>query len=157
MSEALIREFYDAFAQRDADRMAACYHPEVTFSDPVFGELHGDQARGMWRMLCERGKDLQVEASDIWAEGDRGGAHWDARYTFAQSGRPVLNRIDATFRFRDGLIVRHDDTFDMRKWAGQAMGLPGKLLGGTPFFRKKVSDRARKSLEVYLSKRSGDA
>ena len=35
--------------------MADCYHPDVHFSDPVFPSLKGDEARGMWRMLCERG------------------------------------------------------------------------------------------------------
>ena len=34
--EALIREFYGAFARRDAEAMARCYHAEVFFSDPVF-------------------------------------------------------------------------------------------------------------------------
>ncbi|MFY8063069.1 MAG: nuclear transport factor 2 family protein, partial [Usitatibacteraceae bacterium] len=35
-NEQCIRRFYAAFANRDADGMAACYHPEIAFSDPAF-------------------------------------------------------------------------------------------------------------------------
>ena len=61
----LIARFYTAFGHRDAAGMAACYHPEVQFSDEVFPDLRGDRATAMWRMLCERGKDLRVKFVDI--------------------------------------------------------------------------------------------
>ena len=150
-NEDLIHTFYGSFSKRDAAGMNACYHPDVTFSDPVFGTLHGDRAKAMWQMLCARGTDLKIEYSKVWAAGDRGGAHWDASYVF--NSREVLNRIDATFVFRDGAIVRHDDDFDLRGWAGQALGLPGKVLGGTPFFRRKIRATALKGLDAYLSRR----
>src|SRR5947207_613457 len=105
--EALIQRFYAALHRHDAADMIACYHPEVEFSDPVFRDLKGNKARAMWQMLCERGKDLEVVASDIHADDATGRAHWDAHYTFSQTGREVLNRIDARFEFRDGLISRH--------------------------------------------------
>ncbi len=59
----IIESFYTAFQHRDYAEMIACYHPEVHFSDPVFPNLHGKQAKAMWHMLCERGKDLQVTFS----------------------------------------------------------------------------------------------
>ena len=40
---ALIERFYEAFQRRDVDAMAACYAPDVTFSDPVFVGLHGGE------------------------------------------------------------------------------------------------------------------
>src|SRR5215213_2882806 len=100
---ALIERFYTAFAARDAAGMQACYHPDVVFSDAAFGELRGAEAGAMWAMLLERGKDLRVTFSGVHADDAQGGAHWDADYTFSQSGRPVHNRIDAEFAFRDGL------------------------------------------------------
>ena len=39
----VIKRFYDAFARRDGDAMASCYHEDVVFSDPAFGVLHGKQ------------------------------------------------------------------------------------------------------------------
>lgn len=150
---ALIERFYAAFAARDAAGMKACYHPEIVFSDPAFGELRGAQAGAMWTMLLERGKDLQVTASGIHADDERGRAHWDARYTFSQTGRSVLNRIDAEFAFRDGLIVRHTDTFDFWTWSRQALGPAGLLLGWTPLLRNKVRATARAGLEKYMAAR----
>ena len=150
---ALIERFYRAFQQRDAATMASCYHPDVRFSDPVFPELQGAHAGNMWKMLCERGKDLKVEFSNVRADDSAGGAHWDAWYTFATTGRPVLNRIDAEFAFKDGKIVRHTDRFDFHKWAGRALGTPGKLLGWTPFLKNKVRGMAAKGLAEFEARR----
>jgi ketosteroid isomerase-like protein len=152
---ALIHAFYEAFARRDADAMIAVYHPDVTFCDPAFGELDAVRVRGMWRMLCERGKDLQLEHSGVAAEGDEGRAHWEARYTFAATGRKVHNVIDATFRFADGKILRHVDVFDFWRWSRQALGLPGTLLGWTPMIRTKVRATANAQLTAWLAKRGG--
>lgn len=147
---ALIHRFYDSFAALDAAGMRACYHPDVVFSDPAFGELRGAQAGAMWEMLCARARDLEVSASGVEADDQRGRAHWEARYTFGQTGRPVHNRIDAEFEFRDGLIIRHTDTFDFYAWARQALGPAGLLLGWTPIIQNKVRSMARAGLEKYM-------
>lgn len=147
----VIARFYRAFQRRDAAGMTACYHREVHFSDPVFPDLRGDRARAMWEMLCARAKDLKIEFRDITADSVRGAAHWEAWYPFSGSGRRVHNVIDATFEFRDGLIVRHIDRFDLHRWAGQAMGLPGRLLGGTAFMQNVIRRKAAGSLEGYVA------
>lgn len=149
-NSALIERFYDAFGRRDGEGMVACYHRDVTFSDDVFGELDGAQVRGMWRMFCETGTDLRVQASEITADDRAGSARWDAWYTFSATGRKVHNVISARFTFEDGLIRRHDDSFSFPRWAGQALGIPGKLFGRLPFLRKAVRARAHKTLEEYL-------
>jgi ketosteroid isomerase-like protein len=147
---ALIGRFYDAFARHDGDAMVACYHPSVEFSDDVFGDLTSLEAAGMWRMFCETGTDLRVQSSDVRADDRRGSARWDAWYTFAATGRPVHNVIQARFEFADGLIRRHTDSFSFPRWAGQALGTPGKLFGRTPFLRRAVRRRARKTLGNYI-------
>jgi ketosteroid isomerase-like protein len=152
-NEDTIRRFYTAFQQRDAGTMAACYGPDVKFSDPVFTDLRGASAGAMWKMLCERGKDLKIEFRDVRADATTGSAHWEAWYTFSASGRKVHNIIDATFEFRDGKIVSHTDRFDLHRWAGLALGLPGKLLGWTPLLQNKIRAMARKGLDDYQAKR----
>jgi ketosteroid isomerase-like protein len=147
----LIDRFYAAFAKRDWAGMNACYHPEVHFTDEVF-DLHGADAGMMWRMLCTNGKDLTLEHTGVSADASRGQAHWDARYTFSATGRKVLNRIDASFEFRDGLIVRHVDRFDFWAWSRQALGLPGLLLGWSGSLRKKVQATAAKNLAGFGAK-----
>ena len=146
---ATITRFYEAFQRRDAAAMAACYAPDVQFSDPVFPDLRGPQASLMWKMLCERGKDLRLEFRDVRADDATGSAHWEAWYTFSTTGRKVHNVIEASFAFRDGRIARHADRFDLYRWSRQALGPAGALLGWTPLLRNKVRAMAAKGLADY--------
>ncbi len=134
--ESRIHELYAALAALDGDRMAACYAADARFEDPVFGELRGERIGAMWRMLCSSTEEIDVTVSGVAADDEEGRAHWVAVYDFA--GRPVENRIDATFRFADGLIVDHVDDFSFHRWAGQALGWPGRLAGWTPRMQRTV-------------------
>jgi ketosteroid isomerase-like protein len=144
----LLETFYRAFQRRDGAAMTACYAADATFRDPVF-DLRGADVGRMWRMLCERGKDLRLEFSNLQADGDRGSADWQAWYSFSKTGRPVHNIIHAEFEFRDGLIARHVDRFDFWRWSRQALGPAGLVLGWTPFLQGKVRAEARRGLEKY--------
>lgn len=146
----LLETLYRSLAARDAAGMAACYHPEVHFTDPVF-DLRGAEVAAMWRMLCARGEDLRVEFRDVAADEEGGRAHWEATYTFAATGRKVRNSIDASFRFRDGRIVRHADRFDFWRWSRQALGLPGWLLGWSGFLRGSVARTAARGLARHAT------
>jgi len=148
----LIGKFYACFGRRDAAGMADCYHPDVVFSDPVFTLLEGPQASAMWKMLCERGKDLAVSCRDVEADDAAGRAHWDADYTFSKTGRKVHNAIDAAFAFRSGKIIQHTDRFSLWKWAGMALGPTGLLLGWAPPLRAAIRKEAAKSLASYVKK-----
>jgi ketosteroid isomerase-like protein len=149
----LLTDFYSAFQRRDGNAMAACYHPDAEFSDPVFQGLRHAQVTSMWRMFCERGADLKIEFRDVHADDSTGRAHWDAHYTFSQTGRHVLNRIDAAFEFRDGKILRHRDTFDFWRWTRMALGPTGMLLGWTPLVQNKVRTLGMKGLEKYMQEK----
>jgi ketosteroid isomerase-like protein len=148
----LIESFYLAFQKRDGAAMEACYHPDIHFSDPVFPDLRGPRAGGMWRMLTSnKASDATIEFRDIDANDTTGKAHWDARYTWPQTGRKVLNVIDATFEFKDGKIIRHDDSFDLWKWTRMALGPVGYALGWSPIVRNKVRKLAAGRLEAFLA------
>lgn len=129
--------------------MAACYAPDATFQDPVF-RLEGWRIGAMWRMLCERGKDLRLEFRDVVANDDRGSAHWEAWYTFSGTRRPVHNVITAEFRFRDGQILQHVDRFPLHRWAGQALGFRGWLLGWSPPVQRAIRGQAAKALDDFV-------
>ncbi len=152
-NKRLIENFYASLGRRDAEGMVACYADDIEFSDPVFTRLRGEEAKAMWRMLCERGKDLRVEASGIEADETTGRAHWDAFYTFSATGHRVHNSIDARFEIKDGKIVRHTDSFDLRRWAGMALGLKGKLLGWLPPVQGAIRKQADAGLRAYMAKR----
>lgn len=151
-NRALVQRFYDNFARGDAAGMNACYAPDVVFSDPVFGTLHGDRARAMWTMLCSGLVDfaLTYEVADV---GDAvGHVHWIADYTYSATKRRVRNVVDATLTFRDGLIARHDDRFDLWKWSSQALGPSGAILGWTPFVRAKIATMAAARLDAFVAR-----
>jgi ketosteroid isomerase-like protein len=146
----LIERFYGAFARRDAVAMAACYAPDATFADPVF-DLRGSEVGAMWSMLCARGRDLRIEAGGIAADDRQGRAHWEARYTFAATGRPVHNAVDAEFTFDGGLIAAHRDRFAFWRWCSMALGLKGALLGWAPVLRNAVRANARGALDTWIA------
>lgn len=149
---ALITRFYEAFSKRDHATMAACYAEDATFSDPVFPALQGARIGGMWRMLCERGGDLELTFSGVRGTADGGGAHWEATYTFSATGRKVHNVIDATMTIKDGKIVDHVDVFDFYRWSKMALGMPGLILGWTPIVRNKVRGQAGAQLDKFCAK-----
>lgn len=154
-NKALIEKFYESFARADAEGMVSCYAPDVVFTDPAFGELRRDDARNMWRMLIKNSKgNLAVSVDNIEVNETTGSAHWVADYVFSQTGRKVRNNVTARFEFNNGLIVRHTDHFDFWKWTRQALGLPGYLLGWTPFMQNKIQQRARRQLEKYASNKT---
>lgn len=149
----LIDRFYAAFARHDGEAMAACYTADATFADPVFTDLSGKEPGAMWRMLTSRSNDLLVELVDRAAAGDTGSAHWIARYTFRQTGRPVINDVRSTFRFQDGLIAGQRDEFDLYRWTRQALGPMGTVLGWSPIVQGSVRRKARAGLDEYLARK----
>ena len=150
-NKELIEKFYSAFQNKDFETMASCYHDDVIFNDPAFGTLQSDRAKAMWKMLCISSKDLKIEFSEVFADENKGSAHWEADYTFSRTGNIVHNNIDANFDFKDGMIISHTDVFNLRKWAGQAIGFKGKILGGTPFFKKKLQIQTNKLLDRFIN------
>lgn len=146
---ATITWFYEAFQRRDAATMGSCYRDDATFTDPVFGTLDAAGARAMWRMLCGRADDLAITFDGVEADDAGGRAHWQARYTWKETGRLVQNDIQARFRFVDGGIAEHVDTFDLWRWTGMALGLPGTLLGWTPLIQGPVRSGAARALARF--------
>ena len=149
----LVRSLYAALGRRDGEAMARCYAPHGRFKDPAFGELTGEQAGDMWRMLTGRSEDLTVELAEHEADGERGSARWIARYTFTPTGRSVRNEGRASFRFEGGLIAEHVDRFSFYRWSRQALGPTGALFGWTPFLRAAVRRRARRDLARFSARR----
>lgn len=148
-----IADFYAAFAARDGGAMAAHYAPGATFHDPAFGTLSGEEAGDMWRMLTGRAEDLKIELPAHDATDDTGSANWIATYTFAQTGRKVVNDIQATFRFApDGRFAEHVDDFSFHAWSKQALGTAGTLLGWTPILPAMTRRRARGQLAQFRAR-----
>jgi ketosteroid isomerase-like protein len=149
--ESIIETFYSAFAQKDAETMTKCYHDSIVFTDPAFGTLHGERAKNMWKMLCEsqREKEFVIRFDEIQFDQNKGQAAWEAIYFYGKKGRKVHNSIQAKFEFKDGLIIRHTDHFDLWKWSRQALGPVGFILGWAPSFRHKLQAQTKYLLDKF--------
>jgi len=147
--KSIIEKFYTSFAQLDAKGMASCYHENIHFLDPAFGNLRGEEASKMWEMLIKRSKgNLAVTFSDVWAEDGYGGASWTAEYKY--ENRPVINQVKAHFKFSEGKIIEHNDVFNVWIWSRQALGPMGWLLGWTGFVANGIRKKSRKLLEDFI-------
>lgn len=151
-NEQLITKFYTAFQQKDWKTMQACYHQDIEFYDTVFRNLKGKHAGAMWHMLLSGSKDLELTFDGIEADENVGKAHWIATYTFGKTGNKVVNDIHAQFEFKDGLIVKHTDTFSFKTWSAQALGIVGKLFGGYAFLNNFFSQKANEQLQIFMKK-----
>ncbi|MGB3182082.1 MAG: nuclear transport factor 2 family protein [Cyclobacteriaceae bacterium] len=152
-TEAILHDFYSAFAEENADRMVTYYTDETVFSDPAFGTLKGPRAMAMWQMLMERSKgQLQIEYEIAEANTGTGVVRWQADYPFGPDKRRVINHVTSRLILENGKIIRHADSFSFGKWSRQALGLPGLLLGWTPFMQKAVQKKTGKLLSRYMEK-----
>jgi hypothetical protein len=148
-NEKLLADFYSAFAARDHAAMARAYDDGATFTDPVFPGLDAEHVRGMWRMFCSGG-NVEVTHGNVKADDTKGSARWEARYKFPGTGRPVHNKIRASFEFKDGRIVQHTDAFPFYRWARMALGAPGLLLGWSGLVRGRVRSQAAAQLDRFM-------
>lgn len=148
----IITKFYTAFQKKDAEGMVKHYANNISFEDPAFGNLNGDDAKNMWRMLCSNTSEIEIDFKIMDSHQNQVTAHWVAKYTFSKTGRNVINKIDATFILENQQIVSHVDVFNLWTWSKQAMGPMGWLFGWSDYFRKKLQQTTSKSLSKYSAK-----
>jgi len=152
-NKALINQFYTAFVAGNAEQMANCYHDEIVFEDPAFGQLKGERAIAMWRMLLSNNEaNLKVKYSYVEANEKTGSAQWIANYNYGPQKRAVENHVKASFEFKDGKIIKHTDVFDLWKWTRQALGVSGYVLGWSPFMRNKIQEKTNALLDKFMAK-----
>jgi len=151
-NEKTLTKFYTAFANADALTMCECYHSKIVFRDPIFGLLKDNNVCQMWKMLIKKSKgNIKIEFSNVKVDEHIGSAQWIATYNFSKTNRKVVNVVRAQFHFKDGLIKKHTDDFDIWNWSKQAYGITGSLFGWTGFFQKKIQKQARLSLKKYTA------
>ncbi len=149
---SVAHRFYGALAARDWRTVGALYADEAVFSDAVFTHLNAVQVRAMWHMLLTGGKDLAVVYEVLKDTPTEAQVCWTATYTFSRTGRKVVNVITGTLQLREGKVIKHVDEFDFHRWARQALGPMGWLLGGLGGFRARVQAGAMARLEGFMEK-----
>ncbi len=150
-NEQVVHRFYQAFQKLDYKTMQDCYRLDVVFSDPVFGLLQNGEPQAMWQMLCTRATDFSLTYGKIKLIDDEyASCEWVATYLFSASKRKIINKITAHVRIVDGKIIEHTDQFNLYRWARQAFGFSGILLGWTSWMQNKIRHNARASLKNFI-------
>jgi len=150
-NEQIIKEFYTAFTNGDAETMINYYSNDVIFKDPAFGTLKGDKAKAMWKMLLSNKKKLaKVSFDSVKETNNVVNANWTATYNYGPKARKVTNNVSAKFEFENGKIINHIDNFNLWKWSQQALGASGYLLGWSSFLKNKVQTEANKKLDAFI-------
>jgi ketosteroid isomerase-like protein len=151
-NEDLINKFYTAFSKLDFATMNSCYSDAIIFSDPAFGLLKGEEAKCMWEMLCTKAKNFSLTYGNIiHLDDEYSTCDWVATYTFSKTGKQVVNKIRANMRFANGKIIEHSDAFSLHKWATQALGFSGWLLGWNSMFQRKIQNTSKRNLLDYMT------
>lgn len=116
----LLEKLFQSLNEKDHHNMAMCYHTDAEFKDIAF-KLNGrKQIHSMWHMISE--SDLHASFDILSVDDETGTVDLTDDYTFRDTGRPVHNVIRSEFRFRDGLIIKHNDSCDAFDWGVQALG-----------------------------------
>lgn len=154
-SKELLQKFYDSFSQRNAEGMNECYHQECQFQDPVFGYLFADKVKMMWSMLMSnKDSDLKISYEIVEASETKGRVNWRAEYSYGPKKRKVVNLVQSEFTFKDSLIFKQKDTFNLWKWSSQALGFIGYTLGWTSYLQNRIQTIVNRRLVKYMEKNS---
>lgn len=109
----------------------------------------------MWEMLLSRAAgNISISFDNVEADENQGSATWTAIYEYGPKKRKVTNNVRAAFKFQDGKIIEHIDTFDLWKWTKQAMGPVGYLLGWSSFMKAKIQQTTNGQLDAFIAKKN---
>lgn len=149
-SEKTIHQLYTSIANGDVSKIDQCYSDTVKFHDPIFGRLTADEVPKMWKMLIlKSNKKLALEYKIIKINKHTAEVKWKAVYFFGKNKRQITNHIQSKLHFKEGLIVKQNDDFNIWKWSQQAFGLPGFLFGWTGYMQRKIQIKALSSLKNF--------
>jgi len=145
----LLNRLFSALDRGDAQSMGACYAEDASFEDIAFRLNGRREIQAMWEMIAEV-KPLST-FTVLRADDSSGEVDLLDSYTYRDTGRRVENPIRSSFRFRDGLIIRHEDRCDALRWGIQALGpVKGALSWLLPFQRRTMAmDKLHKYLAAH--------
>jgi hypothetical protein len=152
VNEKMISDFYTCLQCLDWRGVNSFYLADAVFYDPVFENLGNGQVTAMWEMLLSGAKGFRLNFTGVHADEEYGGCYWTAHYSFTRTGRQVVNKGRAHFRFAEGKIAEHQDDYSLWAWSRQALGLPGLLFGWTPTMQKKIRKMAQMSLDKFINR-----
>ncbi|WP_368487129.1 nuclear transport factor 2 family protein [Spiroplasma sp. DGKH1] len=147
--QEIMNKFYTAFANADWKTMNDLYDRNVVFNDEIFTDLNYEYVTAMWESLISNKENNKMKVKyELKEENDDVYVVWTASYLFGPKRRQVINIVTSNMEIKNDKIIKHNDSFNFKKWASQALGMPGKLFGNA--LQKKVSKKALENLTNYI-------
>jgi steroid delta-isomerase-like uncharacterized protein len=138
-TDSFVRDFYAAYSEKNAEKMALFYAADATFVDPSFElNLKGmDEIRALLAKVLAKYEALDWEIAHTTSSGD------DLVVEGTMIGKLAAKTVRvpfvSVFHFKDGKIAQQRDMFDVTHFLVQIGAIP------EPFGPKPSPAKAEKS------------
>jgi len=142
----VITGLYNAYKERNPELMASFYTEDASFKDEIFGEVTGQEIPKVWEVVHSTTSNFYLYFHIVNVNKNLATVNSQLSYTFKHTGRKIDISITSIFRFENGKIRHQVDEYSLWKWASQAFGVSGFLLGWNPKFKNKIRQSAQNTI-----------
>ncbi|MCX6293147.1 MAG: hypothetical protein NT127_02465 [Sphingobacteriales bacterium] len=133
----LITDFFEAFKNKDFEKMSKCYFQEVQYFDPMFHFLNGNYVMLMWKHRYEHVENFSLNWHSI---EDLGSGYYTVKYEISYAyinKKRIQLSVKSHIRIQNFLISEHSDAFSMHQFLKCTDGFIGELFGWNRFYQNK--------------------
>ncbi len=133
----LITDFFEAFKNKDFEKMNKCYFEEVQYFDPMFHFLNGKYVMLMLKHRYQHAKNFSLNCHII---EHLGSGYYTVKYEISYeyvNKKSIHLSVKSHIRIQNFLISEHSDAFSMHQFCRCAYGFIGDLLGWNRFYQNK--------------------
>ncbi len=121
-NEQLLAKYPDAWTKRDVEKVLTYFHEDCVYEDPTLGVIKNGKegVREFFHEVFSMQPDFHLEYSDYFATDTRGASIWTITNTWNGefhgvdvTGKKVKFIGTTMFEFKDGLILRNTDYWDL--------------------------------------------
>ena len=125
-----LTRFYRRFDADTWRRAAAVYHPQAVFSDPVHRIEGLARIEDYFRDMAADLISCEFEFTHTVTEQDQAFLRWIMRFRHPRLKRGALIEMPGMTRVRvvDGLVIEHEDCYDMGAMVYEQLPLLGRLV-----------------------------
>jgi ketosteroid isomerase-like protein len=139
--------FFEAFKERDFNKMKDCYSSDIAYFDPIYNMLKGKEVMLMWKLRYAGLDSFSLQWKNITDAGDGYfTVEYSIHYNSPNSGKPIIENRKAYLRIIDDKITEHSDGFSMHELCKQEFGFSGWLIGWNRMYQNRIKLNERKKL-----------
>lgn len=148
-NNTLIERFFDALRHKDSKQLNSFLAKDTIYTDPIMGQLEGDEVRYFWQSLCEKAQGFTLECKEMHLTKDEVVVFWESSYVFYATQNKVKNNLKSTFKIKENKIKSQHDEFDYSKWIKQAIGNKAGFFMKGKMMQISIQKQAKLLLKAY--------